>query len=114
MRLEIAAHSLIIQLEKSIKEIAIETGFTSAATFARAFKHYFDISGEKLRALTAQQRMALYKKGSHKQQLLDADRMSTMSKTRKHHRTLESKKLPRFRVFLHLLRLTFLILRTLS
>src|SRR5881394_2930380 len=74
MRLEIAAHSLIIQLEKSIKEIAIETGFTSAATFARAFKHYFGISAEKLRALPAQQRMALYKKGSHKQQLLDTDK----------------------------------------
>jgi AraC family transcriptional regulator len=74
LRLETAAHALIIQLDKPIKEIAMDNGFTSAATFARAFKNYFGFSAENLRAMPKDQRMALYKKGTQNQQLLDTDR----------------------------------------
>jgi AraC family transcriptional regulator len=73
-RLETAAHSLIIQSDKPVKEIAIEAGFTSAATFARAFKSYFGVSAERLRAMPVEERMAQYKKGGHGQQLLDTDK----------------------------------------
>lgn len=74
MRLETAAHSLIIQVDKPVKEIAIETGFTSPATFARAFKSYFGVSAERLRAMPTKERMAQYKKGGRSQQLLDTDK----------------------------------------
>jgi AraC family transcriptional regulator len=74
LRLETAAHALIIQLDKPIKEIAMENGFTSAATFARAFKNYFGVSAEHLRAMPKELRMGLYKKGTQDRQLLDTDK----------------------------------------
>jgi len=74
LRLETAAHALIIQLDKPIKEIALENGFTSAATFARAFRNYFGFSAENVRAMPKEQRMALYKKGTQDQQLVDTDK----------------------------------------
>ena len=88
-RLEAAAHSLIIQLEKPIKEIAIESGFTSGATFARAFKNYFGISAESLRTIPPKKRMELYKKGKKGQQLLDTDRyFKNVASDKKGHKDL--------------------------
>lgn len=52
MRLQTAAHSLIVHQNKSITEIALEYGFSSSATFARSFKKYFGVSAEEYRRLT--------------------------------------------------------------
>jgi AraC family transcriptional regulator len=72
-RLETAGHFLIIQHEKSVKEIAFECGFSSSATFARAFKTYFGIAAEQLRKIPEKERLKLYKKGNNKKQLIQAD-----------------------------------------
>lgn len=42
MRLQTAAHSLVVHHEKSITEIALNSGFSSSATFARAFKVFME------------------------------------------------------------------------
>ncbi len=52
LRLENASHSIIIYRNKSITEIALDSGFSSPSTFARAFKNYFGISAEELRSLS--------------------------------------------------------------
>lgn len=52
MRLQTAAHSLIVHSDKSITEIALDSGFSSSATFARAFKKYYGISAEEYRSIT--------------------------------------------------------------
>lgn len=59
MRLENAAHYLNIHSHKSITEIALDSGFASAATFARAFKNYFGVSAEGMRALTPTEKVKL-------------------------------------------------------
>ena len=41
LRLEKAASQLLSNPKKSITEIALDTGFSSSATFARSFKQYF-------------------------------------------------------------------------
>lgn len=51
IRLETAAHSLIVHTGKTITEIALDAGFSSAAVFARAFKNYFGITSEHFRRL---------------------------------------------------------------
>jgi len=49
MRLETAAHYLIIHRNRSIMEIAMDCGFSSPAVFSRAFKNYFTIPAEEFR-----------------------------------------------------------------
>lgn len=49
LRLENAAHSIIIHRHKSITEIALDNGFSSASTFARSFKKHFGATAEKFR-----------------------------------------------------------------
>src|SRR5882762_5047940 len=51
MRLETAAHFLIMHRYKSVTEVSLDCGFSSPATFARAFKNYFDITAEELRTI---------------------------------------------------------------
>ncbi len=52
MRLQTAAHSLVVHQNKSVTEIAHEHGFSSSATFARSFKKYFGVTAEEYRNLT--------------------------------------------------------------
>jgi AraC family transcriptional regulator len=73
MRLETVAHSLVIHDYKSITEVALDSGFSSPATFSRAFKNYFGISAEELRTMPMEQRLNSFKKGSPKKQLLETD-----------------------------------------
>jgi AraC family transcriptional regulator len=73
MRLETAAHSLIMHYHKSITEVAFDSGFSSPATFARAFRNYFGISAEELRSMPVEQRLNSFKKGNQKKQLLETD-----------------------------------------
>jgi len=73
MRLETSAHSLIMHYYKSVTEIAIDSGFSSPATFARAFKNYFGLSAEELRNMPMEERLESFKKGDRKKQLLETD-----------------------------------------
>ena len=73
MRLETAAHFLIMHRYKSVTEVAIDCGFSSAAIFARAFRNYFGVTAEELRSIPMKERLKLYKKGTDKKQLLDTD-----------------------------------------
>jgi len=59
LRLETAFHLLIIHPQKSIQEIAIESGFSSPAVFSRAIKSYFSHSPEQLRHLPHREMMNL-------------------------------------------------------
>lgn len=52
MRLETAAHALVMYRHKTITEIAFEHGFSSSAVFARAFKNYFGVSSEDFRSIS--------------------------------------------------------------
>jgi AraC family transcriptional regulator len=60
VRLETAAHALVIHREKSVTEIAFNHGFSSSATFARSFKNYFGIPSEKFRNASLDQRVKEY------------------------------------------------------
>lgn len=59
MRLENSAHSLFIYRYKSIMEVAMDSGFASNATFARAFKNYFGVSAEEFRNLSSKEKISL-------------------------------------------------------
>lgn len=49
LRLKRAAHQLVIQRDKTILTIAMDSGFESHEAFSRAFKQYCGISPQKLR-----------------------------------------------------------------
>lgn len=49
IRLETAAHALVMHQHKTVTEIALENGFSSSATFARSFKNHFGNSAEEFR-----------------------------------------------------------------
>lgn len=51
MRLETAAHALVMHQHKTVTEIALEHGFSSSATFARSFRNYFGDSAESFRSV---------------------------------------------------------------
>jgi AraC family transcriptional regulator len=65
IRIETACHYLVIQPNRSILEISLDTGFSSPSVFSRAFKNYFDISAEQMRAMPQDERIRfLYSKGT--------------------------------------------------
>lgn len=57
MRLENSSHMLIIHRHKSVTEIALDSGFASPSTFARAFKNYFGISAGEQRKLSLREKI---------------------------------------------------------
>jgi AraC family transcriptional regulator len=59
LRLETAFHLLIIHPQKSIQEIAIDSGFSSPSVFSRAIKGYFNYSPEQIRNLDHREKMKL-------------------------------------------------------
>jgi AraC family transcriptional regulator len=61
-RLETAAHALIMHAHRTITEIALENGFSSSATFARAFRNYFGVSAEEFRANPRRENAKRYQK----------------------------------------------------
>jgi len=71
IRLETAAHFLVIQKNKPVQVIAMDCGFSSPAVFSRAFKHYFEVSAEEFREHHLSQRVTLRKKPGHLKRLLD-------------------------------------------
>lgn len=60
MRLETAAHALVMHQHKTVTEIALENGFSSSATFARSFKNYFGNSAEEFRSIPRRQNAERY------------------------------------------------------
>lgn len=56
LRLETALHKMIIHSEKSIQEIAMDSGFSSPAVFSRSVKNMYGISPEKFRLLSMERR----------------------------------------------------------
>jgi|CXWL01.1.fsa_nt_gi AraC family transcriptional regulator len=60
MRLETAAHALVMHQHKTVTEIAMEHGFSSSATFARSFKNYFGVSSEEFRAVPRRKNASRY------------------------------------------------------
>jgi len=59
LRLETAFHLLVIHPQKSIQEIALESGFSSPSVFSRAIKSYFGHSPEQVRSLPHKEKMRL-------------------------------------------------------
>lgn len=64
MRLETAAHALIMHQHKTVTEIALENGFSSSATFARSFRNYFGNSAEEFRNIPRQKQIENHKQSS--------------------------------------------------
>lgn len=64
MRLETAAHALIMHRHKTITEIALENGFSSSATFARSFKNYFGVPAEEFRVVPHRENAERYQNRS--------------------------------------------------
>lgn len=59
LKLETAFHWLIIHPRRSIREIALESGFSSPAVFSRDMKNYFGGSPEQLRGMSHRQQMKI-------------------------------------------------------
>jgi AraC family transcriptional regulator len=55
IRCERAAMALITDRKKSVTEIAFDFGFSSSATFARAFKDFFEMSASEWRNLSIEE-----------------------------------------------------------
>lgn len=62
VRLETAAHALVMLREKSVTEIAFDNGFSSSATFARSFKDYFGVSSNEFRTASLNSQVNYYRK----------------------------------------------------
>jgi AraC family transcriptional regulator len=73
IRLETAAHAVVMFHHRSITEIAMESGFSSPATFTRAFKRRFGISPHELRAIPHEERFRMLRNGEFGRHLLDTD-----------------------------------------
>lgn len=65
LRLETAAHYLIVFQQKSIAEVAYDCGFSSPSVFARAFKSYFGISAEQMRENSHQNQLVIRNDSFH-------------------------------------------------
>jgi len=63
LQVETAFHLLIIHPHRSVREIALESGFSSPAVFSRAMKNYFGHSPEQLRNLSHREQMKLLHAG---------------------------------------------------
>ena len=59
LRLETAFHLLVIHPQKSIQEIAVDSGFSHPTVFSRATKSYFGYSPEQIRMLPHREQMRL-------------------------------------------------------
>lgn len=62
LKLESALHLVIVHPHKSILEIGLDSGFSSATVFSRAFKNYFNITPDKVRSLSAKEKLEVVKK----------------------------------------------------
>jgi AraC family transcriptional regulator len=74
IRLETAAHALVMFPHRSITEIALDSGFSSSATFSRAFRNHFAISPQELKRIRHEARFSMYKDGRLGRYLIDTDR----------------------------------------
>lgn len=52
LRLERSAHHLVLYPEQSVFEVSLQSGFSSASTFGRAFKNYFGITPDEFRKVS--------------------------------------------------------------
>jgi AraC family transcriptional regulator len=77
LKLETAAHLLIIYRHKSITEIAFDSGFSSPAVFARGFKTYFKITPEEMRLLDPKEQIKLRKESFHLKEMIKNKREGT-------------------------------------
>jgi AraC family transcriptional regulator len=59
LRLEDASHSMMIYRNKPIMEIALDHGFSSPSTFARAFKNYFGFSAEEFKNFSPRDKITM-------------------------------------------------------
>ncbi len=73
LRLENAAHSLFIHRYRSITEIALDSGFASGATFARAFKNYYGVSADAFRKISPEEKIDLRQFDQSKKQQSSVD-----------------------------------------
>jgi AraC family transcriptional regulator len=74
IRLETAAHEIVMFLQKSITEIAFDSGFSSSATFSRAFRSHFGISPQELKLIPHEERYTVFRRGVLGRHLLDTDK----------------------------------------
>jgi AraC family transcriptional regulator len=70
LRLEIAAHYLIIHNKRAVSAIADECGFSSSAVFARSFKQFFGITAEEMRVLPKGKKVVIRDRQQHLKKLL--------------------------------------------
>jgi AraC family transcriptional regulator len=61
-------------LQKSITEIAFDSGFSSSATFSRAFRSHFGISPQELKLIPHEERYTVFRRGVLGRHLLDTDK----------------------------------------
>ena len=54
IRLEKAASSLLSRMDRAVTDVALDVGFSSSATFARAFKKFFGVSASQWREAEGQ------------------------------------------------------------
>lgn len=71
LRLELAAHIIVLYPEKSMLAIALDAGFKSLETFSRAFKNYYFISPLHYQKLTDEQKIKVLQNSLFGKEFLD-------------------------------------------
>ncbi|HLP10736.1 MAG TPA: AraC family transcriptional regulator [Flavobacteriales bacterium] len=74
LRLEIAAHYLIIHNKRTVAAIAHDCGFSSPAVFARSFKQFFGITAEEMRHLPDGKKVTIHGSRNHLKKLLENEK----------------------------------------
>ncbi len=62
LRLEAAAHHIVLKPDTTILEVALICGFNSLEAFSRAFKQYYDLSPDKFRKSIEQDKLNILHK----------------------------------------------------
>jgi AraC family transcriptional regulator len=72
LRLETAAHSIVLYPETSILEVAFQTGFNSLEAFSRAFKDYYSISPDFFKKSNEEEKLKIIQNPQLSEKFLDS------------------------------------------
>jgi AraC family transcriptional regulator len=66
LRLEAAAHYIVLKPDDSILKTAIDSGFNSLESFSRAFKDYYSISPDGFRKMSEEEKLMTIQNKTHR------------------------------------------------
>jgi len=66
IRLELAAHNLVLRPEDTILSHSLDCGYNSQESFSRAFKRYYSVSPDAFRKMKEEEKFSLIRSKTHK------------------------------------------------